>query len=57
VLSPAQAAAYLGVSRQTIYNLRARGALQFHKVGRSTRIRMSDLDALIGGPESGGTAA
>lgn len=55
-LSPAQAAAYLGVCRQTIYALQRQGAITFHKVGRSTRIRISDLDALIGGPQLGGAA-
>lgn len=50
-LNPAQAAAYLGVCRQTIYALNKQGSIPFYKVGRSTRIRISDLDALIGGPQ------
>ena len=37
-LSPAEAAAALGCTRQTIYNLIARGELNRYKVGRSTKL-------------------
>ena len=47
-LDPQSAADYLSVSRQTIYRLIARGALRSFKIGRSTRIPVADLNALIG---------
>ena len=46
-VSPAKAAEMLGVSRGTIYNLIQRGELRRSKIGRSTRILVADLVALI----------
>ena len=48
VLSPAQAAAMLGVSRVTIYALIDRGDIRRYKVGRLTKIPRSDLERLVG---------
>jgi excisionase family DNA binding protein len=48
-VSPAIAAEAIGVSRASIYNLIARGELTAHKIGRSTRIAVADLERLIGG--------
>jgi excisionase family DNA binding protein len=48
-VSPAQAAEAIGVCRASIYNLIARGELPAHKIGRSTRIAVADLERLIGG--------
>ena len=46
--SPADAAEFLGVTRQTVYALIGRGDLRRFKVGRSTRIPASDVHALVG---------
>lgn len=54
-LSPAAAAEMLGVTRQTIYALIARGQLRRFKVGRLTRIPRADVLALVGGAD--GSAA
>lgn len=51
-LSPAEAATYIGCSRQTIYNLINAGKLPSGKVGRSRRIPRDALEALA----HGGTA-
>jgi excisionase family DNA binding protein len=48
VLSPAQAAAMLGVSRVTIYALIDRGDIRRYKVGRLTKIPRADLERLVG---------
>lgn len=48
-LSPAEAAEVLGVTRQTIYNLIARGELRAHKIGRLTKLNAREVFALIGG--------
>lgn len=42
-VSPADAAAMLGVSRGTIYNLMNRGELRRVRIGRSVRLRVADL--------------
>jgi excisionase family DNA binding protein len=47
--SPAEAAAALGITRQTVYALIARGELRRFKVGRCTRIPTADVHALVGG--------
>ncbi len=47
--TPAQAADALGVSRAHIYNLIADGQLRRFKVGRSARIPVVDVLALVGG--------
>ena len=49
VVSPAEAAEITGLCRQTIYNLIADGRLRRVKIGRSARIPMSDILALIEG--------
>lgn len=46
--SPAEAAAELGCSRQTIHNLINRGDLRRFKVGRLTKIPAADVHALVG---------
>lgn len=46
-VSPAQAADLLGLSRGMIYNLIDRGELRRSKIGRATRIPVSDLVALL----------
>jgi len=47
--SPSEAAAVLGVSRQTVYNLIQRGVLRRYKVGACTRLNAAEVHALIGG--------
>ena len=47
VVSPQTAAEMLGVSRATFYNLMERGELTRVKIGRSARIRVSDLEGLV----------
>jgi excisionase family DNA binding protein len=46
-LSPAEAAHALGICRATIYNLIRRGDLKVSKIGRSTRIPVSEIERLI----------
>lgn len=52
VLTPAETAAVLGVTRQTVYALINSGELRRYKVGRSARIPRVDVYALIGGPDA-----
>ncbi len=47
IYSPAEAAELLGCSRPFIYKLIADGQLPSLKLGRSRRIRHSDLTAMI----------
>lgn len=50
LLSPIEAAQYLGVSRTTIYRLTLRGELQVYRpVPDAPRYRRNDLDAFIEG--------
>lgn len=42
-LTPAEAAARLGMSRTHLYKLLDRGEIVFHRVGRDRRIRVQDL--------------
>ena len=49
--SPTEAAEALGVTRQTIYALIGRRELRRFKVGRCTRIPVSDVLGLVGGPD------
>lgn len=50
LLSPIEAAQYLGVSRTTIYRLTLRGELQVYRpVPDAPRYRRDDLDAFIEG--------
>lgn len=46
--SPSEAAAALGVSRQHIFNLIARGEIRSALIGRSRRIPATELDRLLG---------
>lgn len=48
-ISPAEAAELLGVSRQHVYALIARGDLRRFKVGRCTRLNTAEVLALVGG--------
>lgn len=47
--TPAEAAEYLRVTRQTIYNYMEQGLLPYYelKSGRGRRLRRADLDALL----------
>jgi excisionase family DNA binding protein len=54
--SPAEAAAELGCSRQTIHNLLNRGVLRRFKVGRLTKIPAADVHALVGYESTNGAA-
>lgn len=56
-LSPSEAAAALGITRQTVYALINRGELRRFKVGRCTRIPAADVLALVGGDVVAPTAA
>ena len=47
-LSPAEAAAALGCTRQHIYNLMARNVLTRYKVGRLTKLSTAEVRALVG---------
>ena len=47
-VSPAEAAAMLGLCRASIYNLISRGDLRAQKIGRSTRISISEIRRLAG---------
>jgi excisionase family DNA binding protein len=53
--TPAEAAKYLRVSRQTIYNYMDNGLLSYYelKSGGGRRIRRTDLDALLERPSKG----
>ncbi len=46
-----EAAAYVGVSRTTIYKWAKQGKLTLHKVGKVSRVKKDDLDRLF---EEGG---
>lgn len=46
-LKPKQAAQYLSLSERSIYSLIERKKLKARKVGRSTIIRVRDLDAFL----------
>jgi excisionase family DNA binding protein len=50
-LSPRQAAVYIGVSPGKVYKLMSEGALPFVIFGRNRRIRIADLDRLLGASE------
>ena len=54
--TPAEAAKYLRVTRQTIYNYMDQGILPYYelKSGRGRRLRKSDLDALLQKPSKSG---
>lgn len=47
LLTIAEAQAALKVSRGFLYALRDRGALEFIKLGRASRIRQSSIDRLV----------
>lgn len=49
LLSVAEARQKLGVSHATVYNLFKRGALPSLHIGRSRRIRLSDVVAFMSG--------
>lgn len=48
VYTPNEAAAALGVTRQTIYAMVKRGELTMYKVGRCSRFRIDQVHALVG---------
>jgi excisionase family DNA binding protein len=48
-VSPAEAAEALSITRAHLYHLMERGELPSVKLGRSRRIRVSDLKALLEG--------
>ncbi len=47
LLSPNEAARYLGVSRRTVYFLMADGSLSFVQVGQRRRLDLDELDRFI----------
>lgn len=49
MLTPAQTAAMLGVTRHHVRNLLARGALPGVRVGHAWRVRRADVEALMRG--------
>jgi len=51
----AEAADYLRVSSRTVYRWLAKGKLKFFRVGKSTRIALSDLKRFIAHNTEGGT--
>lgn len=46
-LSPAEAAEALGICRASIYNAMARGEIRATKIGRSTRIPITEIERLL----------
>ncbi len=52
-LSPADAAARIGKSRQRIYDLLAIGRLTKHKDGTSVLVSVEELDAYLAGKPTG----
>lgn len=57
--TPAEAAAYLRVTRQTVYNYMDQGLLPYYslKSGKGRRLRRSDLDSFLEGPLFGSDSA
>jgi excisionase family DNA binding protein len=53
LFSTKEAAAYLGVSEQTIHKMRNSGELKSISFGASTRYDKADLDAVIEGKKNG----
>ena len=53
VLTEAEAAAVLRVSRMTMFRMRRDGRIDAVKIGRALRYRKSDIRRLIAGDESG----
>lgn len=47
-VTPAEAATMLGVHVSTIYELHGRGELKIHKVGRTSKISIAAIRAMIG---------
>jgi len=45
-LTAAEAAKYLGISRTSLYKLRANGQLRYVKIGEMPRYKIEDLDAI-----------
>jgi excisionase family DNA binding protein len=46
-LKPREAAAYLSVSVATLYALKGEGVIKFYKLGGSTLLKISELDAAV----------
>ena len=46
-LKPKEAAQYLSVSLRKIYGLQKDGVLKFYKLGGSTLLKVSELDAAV----------
>ncbi len=53
VYSPTEVADLLSVSRQTIYNLMDRGELPSYRIGRSRRIHIDAINALLEANQTG----
>ncbi len=53
VYSPTEVAELLSVSRQTIYNLMDRGELPSYRIGRSRRIHIDAINALLAANQTG----
>jgi excisionase family DNA binding protein len=56
LLTPEQAAEYLGICRAKLYIYKAQGHIPFCRMGRSVRFRTEDLDAFVQGRMEGGEA-
>ena len=46
-LKPKEAAEYLSVSVATLYALKGEGIVKFYKLGGSTLLKVSELDAAV----------
>ena len=46
-VKPKQAAEYLSVSVATLYALKGEGIVKFYKLGGSTLLKVSELDAAV----------
>jgi len=55
-LSPAEAAEYLRLSRQTIYNMIGERKITSSRIGRRTLIAKDELDRIIAKGQKGRTA-
>jgi excisionase family DNA binding protein len=47
IFTPVEAADYLRLARQTLYNMVSQGEIPFLKAGRALRFRKSELDAWL----------
>jgi len=57
MMTPSQAAAYLGVKTQTlsVWRCKKRHSLRYYRVGRLIKYRRADLDAWLNANATGGS--